>query len=100
MANKGKIQRNDLRKKMVKKWAERRSELKSKQRDRSLSMQERFSLALELDRLPRNGSCVRVRRRCHVTGRPRGLVWGGVSRVEFRNCALRGELPGVTLSSW
>jgi small subunit ribosomal protein S14 len=54
-----------------------------------------------LDRLPRNGSKVRLRNRCQLTGRPRGYMRDfGVSRVKFRELALKGNIPGITKASW
>ena len=55
----------------------------------------------ELQKLPRNASPVRLRNRCMLTGRPRGYYRKfGVSRLVFREMALRGEIPGVKKSSW
>lgn len=55
----------------------------------------------ELDLLPKNGSAVRLKNRCQLTGRPRGYVgYFGLSRNVFRDMALAGKIPGVTKASW
>ncbi|CNN00639.1 ribosomal protein S14 [Mycobacterium tuberculosis] len=56
---------------------------------------------MALQKLPRNASPVRVRNRDQIDGRPRGTFQKfGISRVRFREMAHRGELPGITKSSW
>jgi small subunit ribosomal protein S14 len=55
----------------------------------------------ELDKLPRNGSKVRLHNRCQLTGRPKGFMRKfGINRYTFRLMALEGKIPGVTKSSW
>ena len=54
-----------------------------------------------LDLLPKNASPVRLKNRCHLTGRPRGYMrYFGLSRVTFRDMALDGKIPGVKKASW
>jgi small subunit ribosomal protein S14 len=54
-----------------------------------------------LDLLPRNGSKVRLKNRCQLTGRPRGYIrYFGISRGVFRDMALQGKIPGVRKASW
>lgn len=54
-----------------------------------------------LDKLPRNASPVRLRNRCRLTGRPRGYIrFFGISRLQFRDLAANGKIPGVTKASW
>jgi small subunit ribosomal protein S14 len=54
-----------------------------------------------LDLLPKNGSSVRLKNRCHLSGRPRGYMrYFGVSRIVFRDMALQGKIPGIRKASW
>lgn len=101
MAKKSKIAQNLRRQEMVARYRERRAELKQASVDPHLPAGERAAAMAALHRLPRNASPTRIRRRDVVDGRPRGhLRKFGVSRVRLREMALRGELPGVTKSSW
>lgn len=101
MAKKSKIHANNRRKAMVARYAERRAELKARSVNPHLSEAEREEAMAKLHKLPRNASPVRVRNRDALDGRPRGYVGKfGLSRVRLRQMALKGELPGVTKSSW
>jgi small subunit ribosomal protein S14 len=101
MANKGKIETNNKRARMAKKYAEKRKELKAKIHDGSLPQEERFQASMELAKLPRNSSATRVVNRCEVTGRPRAYYRKfRLSRIGLRELASVGQLPGVTKSSW
>jgi len=101
MAKRSKVVANQRRRELVERYRERRDALRRRSRDTSLPMDERREAARALARLPRDSSPVRVRRRDQVDGRPRGHVGkAGVSRIRFRELALRGELPGITKSSW
>jgi small subunit ribosomal protein S14 len=85
----------------VAKYAERRAALKAAVVDPALSPEQRMQAVRALSRLPRDASPVRLRNRDQVDGRPRGhLRKFGLSRVNVRRLAHRGELPGVTKSSW
>jgi small subunit ribosomal protein S14 len=100
MAKKSKIVANERRKEIVARYAEHRAALKEAIRTAG-SPEELESAVRALSRLPRDSSPVRVRNRDQVDGRPRGYVGkAGVSRVNFRRLAHRGELPGITKSSW
>ncbi|MEX0779247.1 MAG: 30S ribosomal protein S14 [Balneolales bacterium] len=89
MAKKSWIVRNEKRKKTVEKFAERRKELKEKGDYDALQ------------KLPRDSSPTRVKKRCSITGRSRGMVSEyGVSRIIFRELALAGKIPGVKKASW
>ena len=100
MASKAKIEANERRKRTVARFAERRSALKSALRQAG-SLEERLDLQRQLSALPRDASPSRVRNRDSVDGRPRGyLRKAGISRVRFRSMAHKGELPGITKSSW
>jgi small subunit ribosomal protein S14 len=99
MAKRGKIEANERRKIVVIRYAERRAALK--QIIRTGSPDERAQAVHELSRQPRDASATRVRNRDTTDGRPRGhLRKFGLSRIRFRELALRGELPGITKSSW
>jgi small subunit ribosomal protein S14 len=101
MAKKSKIARNDQRKVIVERYAAKRLELKKALVDPAGTDESREAARLGLQKLPRNASPVRVRNRDAVDGRPRGHISAfGISRVRFRDMAHRGELPGITKSSW
>src|ERR1700712_104984 len=101
MAKKSKIAANEQRKIVVARYATKRLELKKALVDPASSDAEREAARVGLQKLPRNASPVRVRGRDAIDGRPRGyLNEFGVSRVRFRDMAHRGELPGITKSSW
>jgi small subunit ribosomal protein S14 len=101
MAKKSKIARNEQRKAVVERYAERRAELKKALVDPNSTDEQREAARIGLQKLPRNASPVRLRNRDAIDGRPRGhLSKFGISRVRFRDMAHRGELPGVTKSSW
>jgi len=101
MAKKSKIARNEQRKVVVARYAAKRAELKSTLIDPAATDEAREAARLGLQKLPRNASPVRVRSRDSIDGRPRGVLSKfGISRVRFRDMAHRGELPGITKSSW
>jgi len=89
MAKKSSIEKEKRRQALVEKYAEIRKELRAANDWEGLS------------KLPKNSNPTRLRNRCHVTGRSRGYMRRfGLSRITFREKALRGEIPGVTKSSW
>ncbi|MFE2999248.1 30S ribosomal protein S14 [Nocardia sp. NPDC059246] len=101
MAKKSKIAKNEARKLVVARWAQRRAELKEIIRKPASSDSERAAAQAALQQLPRDASPVRLRNRDAADGRPRGhLRKFGLSRVRVRAMAHRGELPGVHKSSW
>jgi small subunit ribosomal protein S14 len=101
MARLALVVKNERRKKQSQKQLALRKELRKKVRDESVSEEERFEAQLKLQSLPRNTCENRVRNRCELTGRSRGYYRAfGLSRIKFRELALRGMLPGVTKSSW
>ena len=101
MANKGKIESNEKRKRLAKKYAGKRARLLAIARDRSRSMEERFEAQLKLAELPRNSAKVRIRNRCEISGRPRGYYRKlRMSRIALRELASQGLIPGMTKSSW
>jgi small subunit ribosomal protein S14 len=100
MAKRSKVVANERRKQTVARYAERRAALKEAVRTASTPEAVEAAVAA-LNRLPRDASPVRVRNRDQVDGRPRGYVGKvGLSRINLRNLAHRGELPGITKSSW
>ncbi|GAA1642959.1 30S ribosomal protein S14 [Microbacterium flavum] len=101
MAKKSKIARNNQREEVVARYAEKRAELKKTLVDPNATDEAREAARIGLQKLPRNASPVRLRGRDAIDGRPRGyLSKFGISRVRFRDMAHKGELPGVTKSSW
>ncbi|GAA1347291.1 30S ribosomal protein S14 [Falsarthrobacter nasiphocae] len=101
MAKKSKIARNEQRKAIVERYAAKRAELKKTLVDENATDEAREEARLGLQKLPRNASPVRVRNRDMIDGRPRGTFQKfGISRVRFREMAHKGELPGITKSSW
>ena len=101
MAKKSKIARNKQREVVVARYAAKRLELKKQLVNPNSTDEEREAARLGLQKLPRNASPARVRSCDVIDGRPRGVLTKfGISRVRFRDMAHRGELPGVTKSSW
>lgn len=100
MAKKSKIAAQKKREAMVARYADRRAALKETIRT-ATSPEARDEAVRALNKLPRDSSRVRLRNRGAADGRPRGYVGAfGLSRVDMRSMAHRGELPGVTKSSW
>ena len=101
MAKKSKIARNKQRQEVVDRYAAKRLELKKALVSPTSTDEEREAARVGLQKLPRNASPVRLRSRDAIDGRPRGVLSKfGISRVRFRDMAHKGELPGVTKSSW
>jgi small subunit ribosomal protein S14 len=101
MAKKSSIEKNNRRRKMVARFAERRETLKRTAADQSISEQDRFQARLKLAALPRNSAAVRIRNRCEVTGRPRGNYRKfKMSRIALRELGAQGLIPGLVKSSW
>tara|TARA_Y100001970_G_C13963666_1_gene714477 strand:+ start:133 stop:438 length:306 start_codon:yes stop_codon:yes gene_type:complete len=101
MAKLSSIQKNLFRKQLIKKYDSKRKFLKSKIKDKSISLDERIAYQNKLNDLPRNGSAIRHRNRCEITGRPRGNYRKfGLSRIKLRELSMTGDVPGVVKSSW
>ena len=93
--------RDQNRRKTVKKFAAKRAELMALINDQKLSPEDRYEARLRLQKLPRNASPVRLRNRCAITGRPRGVYSKfGLGRTKLRETAMRGEIPGIIKASW
>ena len=101
MAKQSSIQKNLNRKKIVNKFQNKRNSLKEKIMKKDLSMEERFKLQSQINDLPRDSSNIRLRNRCEITGRTRGVYRKfGLSRIKLRELTMSGSLPGVVKSSW
>jgi small subunit ribosomal protein S14 len=101
MAKLAVVNRDQKRRKTVAKFAARRAALLATINDSKLSDEERQEAREQLQQLPRNASPVRLRNRCKLTGRPRGVFRKfGLARNKLREIALRGEIPGLTKASW
>jgi len=101
MAKTAVINRNEKRRKTVKKFEVKRSALLAIINDFKQSEDERMAARVQLQQLPRNASPTRVRNRCKLTGRPRGVYSKfGLGRNKLREIAVRGEIPGMTKASW
>jgi small subunit ribosomal protein S14 len=101
MAKKSKIVKNEQRRVVAARFAERRAELKQLIKAPDTDPQDRAAAVRELRRRPRDAGRTRLRNRDAVDGRPRGILRKfGLSHIRFRELAHRGELPGVRKSSW
>ncbi|MBK8264111.1 MAG: 30S ribosomal protein S14 [Nannocystis sp.] len=101
MAKLSQVLRDQKRDKMIAKYAAKREELRKKLRDPSGEIDEKLQISAELSKLPANSCPTRQTRRCMLTGRSKAVYRKfGLCRVVFRDLALRGEIPGVTKSSW
>ncbi|MFI4902598.1 MAG: 30S ribosomal protein S14 [Burkholderiales bacterium] len=95
------INRNEKRKKLVVKYAKKRAALEAIVANQKFSDEDRFAARQKLQALPRNAHPTRVRNRCSLTGRPRGVYAKfGLGRNKLREYAMRGEVPGVVKASW
>ena len=101
MAKKSSIEKNNRRKRLVKKYAGKRERLLEIANNKDLPGSERMEARWKLAELPRNSNPTRVMNRCNLTGRPRGYYRKfGLSRIALRDLASVGMIPGVTKSSW
>lgn len=101
MAKLSSINKNEKRKKLVKKYAGRYAKLKAVAADTSLDEGERLMARLKLAEVPRNGNPTRIRNRCELTGRPRAYYRKfRLCRIQLRDLANKGLIPGVVKSSW
>jgi small subunit ribosomal protein S14 len=101
MAKQSSIQKNKNRKAIVSKYQLKRQDLKKKIMQKTLSMEERFKLQSKLSELPRDSAKIRLRNRCEITGRTRGVYRKfRLSRIKLRELTMSGNLPGMVKSSW
>ena len=101
MASKAKVAGNKRRRKIAAKYAEKRAELKKIIADPEATEEAKDEAQIAMQKMPRDASKTRIRNRCAVTGRPRAYYRKfGLSRIALRELGLRGEVPGLTKSSW
>lgn len=101
MAKKSSVEKSKNRERLVNLKRAKRKELKDKAADLHLPEAEREQARLQLNKMPRNSSKVRLRNRCQFTGRVRGYLRKfKLSRLTFREMALNGYIPGIVKASW
>ncbi|MEH6469673.1 MAG: 30S ribosomal protein S14 [Halopseudomonas sp.] len=101
MAKESMKAREAKRTKTVAKYAEKRTQFKAIISSPTSSDDERWEAQVALQKLPRDASPVRQRRRCQITGRPHGVYRKfGLSRIKLREAAMRGDVPGLKKASW
>ncbi len=101
MAKVSAFTKNKRREKKVAGAANKRAALKAIIMNRELPIEERFKAQLKLNEMPRDGSKIRLRNRCEVSGRPRGYYRKlKMSRIALRELGNYGRIPGLVKSSW
>ena len=101
MAKVSMVARETKRAKLVKKFAQTRSDLREIVKSSSASFEEKMQAVAKLQSLPRDSSPSRQRNRCRVSGRPHGFYRKfGLSRNKLREAAMRGDVPGLVKASW
>ena len=101
MAKTSMVNRDVKRKKLVAKFAAKRAELKKIIVSATASYEEKMDAATKLQKLPRDSSPSRVRNRCEMTGRSRGVYSKfGLGRNKLREATMRGDVPGLRKASW
>jgi len=101
MAKLALINRENKRRKTIAQFAGKRAALQAIIDDQSKSEEERYAARLKLQRLPRDSSPSRLRKRCQITGRPRGVFSKfGLGRSKLREIAMQGGVPGLVKASW
>ena len=101
MAKVSLIEREQKRRDAVKKYAAKRAELQAVIKDVKASAEDKRAALQKMQSLPRNASPIRLRNRCALTGRPRGVFSKfGLARGKLRELMMRGEVPGVIKASW
>ena len=101
MAKTSQVLRDRRRKKLIKKHAAKRADLRAKLKDPEVSIDEKLEVQKQFAKLPRNSCPTRLNRRCEISGRSRSYYRKfAISRIALRELALKGQLPGVRKSSW
>lgn len=101
MAKLSSVEKNNRRRKMSQQYLARRTKLKATIYNGDLTPEDRFEATLKLAALPRNGAKIRVRNRCEVSGRSRGVYRKfKMSRIALRELGSQGLIPGLTKASW
>ena len=101
MAKTSMIERETRRLKVAARYAKKRAELKSTILSVKATDEEKWEAQIKLQKLPRDASPSRQRRRCQITGRPHGVYRKfGLCRIKLREHAMKGDIPGLTKASW
>ena len=101
MAKKSKVVKNIQRQELVERYAAKRKDLLAIAKNPKSSFSEKRAAYQKLEKMPRDANPIRVRNRCHLTGRPRGVYRRfGLSRISLREMANNGLIPGVSKASW
>jgi small subunit ribosomal protein S14 len=101
MAKTSMIERETKRAKLVKRYAKKRTELKAILADQDASYEAKLEASVKLQKLPRDSSASRIRNRCDLSGRPRGVYRKfGLGRNKLREATMRGDVPGLRKASW
>ena len=101
MARASGIQREKKRATLTAKYMEKRLSIKNKLKNQDLTFEEASLLRKKLQKLPLNSLPIRQRKRCSLTGRPRGVYRKfSLGRSKLRKAAMRGDIPGLTKASW
>lgn len=101
MAKSSTVQRELKRERLINKYSEKRQSLKAIIMNPESSIEEKMDAQTQLQKLPRDSSQSRLRRRCKITGRPHGFYRKfGLSRNKLREAAMRGDVPGLVKASW
>ena len=101
MAKKSMIEKNEMRRRLAKKYAGKRQRLRAIVKNKKLPIEDRFAAVLKLAQVPRNSAKERIRNRCEMTGRPRAFYRKHkLSRIALRELGSKGLIPGLVKSSW
>lgn len=101
MAKVSMVQRDRKRQRLVRRYAKRRAAARAVIKDPNSTLEQRMAAQEMLQKMPRDASPMRLRNRCGITGRPRGYYRRfGLGRNKLREAAMRGDIPGLTKSSW
>ncbi len=101
MAKVSMVQRDRKRQRLVRCYAKRRAAARAVIKDPGSTLEQRMAAQETLQKMPRDASPMRLRNRCSITGRPRGYYRRfGLGRNKLREAAMRGDIPGLTKSSW
>jgi small subunit ribosomal protein S14 len=101
MAKTSMIEREKRREALAKRYATKRTQLKETLRSPKSTDEEREEAARKLQAMPRDASPSRQRKRCSITGRPRGVYRKfGLGRTKLREATMRGDVPGLRKASW
>ena len=101
MAKVSMVQRELKRRRVVRRYAERRAGARAIIKNPESTLEQRMAAQTVLQKMPRDSSPMRLRNRCSLTGRPRGYYRRfGLGRNKLREAAMWGDIPGLTKSSW